>query len=80
MPTPRKKKTDDNLAEKLIETMDAFQSHLSNNTPAEETANSTFMKTTTLLLSSLSPINQVRARGDIMKYLCDLQMEELLNK
>ena len=65
--------------------MEIFLNHIINKnaqipTPVEETANSAFMKSATIILSSLQPINQVRVRGDIMKYLCDLQMEELINK
>lgn len=85
-PTPKKQsKNNELLTVKLVETMEAFQTHMLNKPasipiPVEETANSAFMKSATIILASLQPINQVRARGDIMKYLCDIQMEELSNQ
>ena len=83
--TSTSQKNCDNFSEKLAETMEVFQKYIINKsalipTPVEETVNSAFMKSATIILSSLQPINQVRARADIMKCLCDIQMEELMNK
>lgn len=77
----KKLKPNEILSSKLVETIDVFKNHLikinAPTVPAEETANSTFMKSATLILSSLKPISQIKARRDIMQYLCDIQLKDL---